>query len=315
MIDTKELRRLAQAAMPGPDGVSLSWIKFLQDFQQEANPAAISEILDHLEATEKERDALRALVVMRFDLDCPPQFTQGYELHDLIDPVTAEHCRWFVAEIERLRDDCDALRADKATLQQMTYSLKDRLEVAENENAKLRIALAEKVTSETTLRDLSVGNGSINATFDGGAMHLLVDAFANQFEESGAANYIEMQFHSNVTGPLVVTLQRVNGKTPHQLRAEAEQERDALRAAVQHEADCVEACKSKIEQLRAENAALRAKIESMEQQEPSHWVCTVLQSDGGWKEEVSREAPPEGYFSIRDIFPLYLAPGAQGEKK
>ena len=83
-------------------------------------------------------------------------------------------------------------------------------------------------------------------------------------------------------------------------------ERDALRAAVCHEADCVEACKSEID-------ALRAKIEAMERQEPSHWGCTVLQSDGRWKEEVSREAPPEGYFSIRDIFPLYTLPGAQAQ--
>lgn len=52
MIDTKELRRLAQAATPGPDGVSLSWIKRLQDFQQGADPATIIEILDRLEAAE-----------------------------------------------------------------------------------------------------------------------------------------------------------------------------------------------------------------------------------------------------------------------
>ena len=93
------------------------------------NPATISELLDRLEAAEKavteayqrgyatgqeeiekERDALRALVVMRFDHDYPPQFTQGHDLHELTEPVTAEHCRWFVAEIERLRTDCDALR-------------------------------------------------------------------------------------------------------------------------------------------------------------------------------------------------------------
>ena len=55
-IDINELRRLAQAATPGPDGVSLNWLKLLQDFQKEANPAAISEILDRLEAAEKERD-------------------------------------------------------------------------------------------------------------------------------------------------------------------------------------------------------------------------------------------------------------------
>ena len=56
MIDTKELRRLAQAALIGPDGVSLNWLKLLQDFQKEANPAAVSELLDRLEAAEKERD-------------------------------------------------------------------------------------------------------------------------------------------------------------------------------------------------------------------------------------------------------------------
>jgi tetrahydromethanopterin S-methyltransferase subunit G len=39
----------------------------------------------------------------------------------------------------------------------------DRLEAAEKENTKLREALAQKVTGETMLRDLSVGNGSINA--------------------------------------------------------------------------------------------------------------------------------------------------------
>ena len=68
---------------------------------------------------------------------------------------------------------------------------------------------------------------------------------------------------------------------------------------------------NRLEAAEKERDALRAKIEAMERQEPSHWGCTVLQSDGRWKEEVSREAPPEGYFSIRDIFPLYALPGAQ----
>ena len=62
MIDTKELRRLAQAALTGPDGVSLNWVKLLQDFQKEANPATITELLDRLEAADKERDELRAKI-------------------------------------------------------------------------------------------------------------------------------------------------------------------------------------------------------------------------------------------------------------
>lgn len=55
MIDINELRRLAQAATPGPDGVSLNWLKLLQDFQKEANPAVINELLDRLEAAESAR--------------------------------------------------------------------------------------------------------------------------------------------------------------------------------------------------------------------------------------------------------------------
>ena len=98
-------------------------------------------------------------------------------------------------------------------------------------------------------------------------------------------------------------------------------ERDALRAAVRHEADCVEACKSEIERLRAENAglvddmnllrdnntALRARIEEMEKQEP---VATVI------KEGDSRYWMSERLWTFPDgKYPLYALPGAKGEKK
>lgn len=84
------------------------WRLIAQDFRLAGTPMLIqvsqmNEILDRLEAAEKERDELRALVVMRFDHECPPHFTQGHDSHELTEPVTAEHCRWFVAEIERLR--------------------------------------------------------------------------------------------------------------------------------------------------------------------------------------------------------------------
>ena len=48
---------------------------------------------------------LEALVVMRCDLDVPPQFSQGLQSHEFLEPVTAEHCQWFVAEIEKLRKE------------------------------------------------------------------------------------------------------------------------------------------------------------------------------------------------------------------
>ena len=53
-IDTNKLRRLTQAALIGPVGVSRNWLTPLQDFQKEATPSVISEILDRLEAAEKD---------------------------------------------------------------------------------------------------------------------------------------------------------------------------------------------------------------------------------------------------------------------
>ena len=111
-------------------------------------------------------------------------------------------------------------------------SAANTIERLRSENEQLRQALAEKTVNETMLRDLSIKNGSLNASFEGGAAHLLADAFADQFIESGATNYLEVHLSSKETGPIVVTLQRINGKTPHQLRAEAERERDELLEAL-----------------------------------------------------------------------------------
>ena len=76
----------------------------------------------------------------------------------------------------------------------------------------------------------------------------------------------------------------------------ARDERDALRAALQHEADCVEAAKAEI-------AALRAKIEAMEKQEP---VGKFIRhpSNGLWEQD--------GYGDNPDARPLYALPGAKG---
>jgi hypothetical protein len=93
MLDINELRRLAQAATPGPwillpvgdkskcfavadinllsvltvvdeCGTSFGAVYLDGDakFIAAANPAAVSELLDRLEAAEKERDALRAKI-------------------------------------------------------------------------------------------------------------------------------------------------------------------------------------------------------------------------------------------------------------
>lgn len=78
---------------------------------------------------------------------------------------------------------------------------------------------------------------------------------------------------------------------------------DALRAALRHEADCVEAAKAKIDALRAEIECLRARIEEMEKQES---VATVI------KEGDSRYWMSERLWTFPDgKYPLYALPGAQ----
>ena len=72
----------------------------------------------------------------------------------------------------------------------------------------------------------------------------------------------------------------------------ARDERDALRAALRHEADCVEAAKAEIE-------ALRAKITEMEQQEPVSWA-------DAFGEPFRQKSEIDGVAS-----PLYALPGAQ----
>lgn len=100
------------------------------------------------------------------------------------------------------------------------------------ENEKLRQGLADKVVSETLLREMSVQNGGLNMTLEGGAARLFAASFVDQFRESGASNYLEMSFHVD-NMHLLVTLQRVAGKTPAQFRKEAEKSLASLEALAQ----------------------------------------------------------------------------------
>lgn len=84
-------------------------------------------------------------------------------------------------------------------------------------------AVTNKQAHDTMLSGLNVSNGEAILSLEGGACRLLADAFANQFTGSGATNYLEMQMHSEATGPMTITMQRVAGKTPGQRIAELEQ--------------------------------------------------------------------------------------------
>ena len=86
-------------------------------------------------------------------------------------------------------------------------------------------------------------------------------------------------------------------------------ERDALRAAVQHEADCVEAAKAEI-------VTLRAKIEHMENQEPVAWLHKTRRDSDVVTDAVKHVWGKAAVGSMAAYsIPLYTHPGAKGEEK
>lgn len=101
------------------------------------------------------------------------------------------------------------------------------------ENEKIRGLLAEKLISQTMLTGIVPDNGGMTIGLEGGACAIMAEVFGEQLYTSGAENYIELSFASGKypdLGQIVVTVKRETGKTPHQLRAMAEQERDQLKA-------------------------------------------------------------------------------------
>lgn len=77
-----------------------------------AQQPSLEQLLrDETLALREQVKKLEALVVMRCDLDVPPQFSQGLQSHEVLEPVTAEHCQWFVAEIEKLRKERDEYKS------------------------------------------------------------------------------------------------------------------------------------------------------------------------------------------------------------
>ncbi|MET6763339.1 hypothetical protein ABNU44_14065 [Serratia marcescens] len=84
-------------------------------------------------------------------------------------------------------------------------------------------------------------DGSFGFTFSGLAVQLMADCFADQFKSSGAINYLELLFEHAEVGEMTVTMQRVEGLTPAQKLAAAEQriaDLEAIKAAAEKLVRC-----------------------------------------------------------------------------
>lgn len=102
--------------------------------------------------------------------------------------------------------------------------------------------LQGKFDKETLLSHLHVQGGSLEMEIQNGAAGALAEYFAALYREIGGSNYAEMTFtskHGGASERYTVRVQRELGKTPHELRAEAEADRDRLAAEVLRLQDAV----------------------------------------------------------------------------
>lgn len=127
--------------------------------------------------------------------------------------------RHAVAELVTSNDPADTIAA-----------LNQRVLEREAEIDRLQAAIAGKLDNEMLLKVLHIEGNTLAADFEGGLARVIAAHFAEVVAE--AKNYVEMRFEGHKVGPLLVTVQRMNGKTPHALRMEAEAEVDRLRGAL-----------------------------------------------------------------------------------
>jgi len=105
---------------------------------------------------------------------------------------------------------------------------------AREEILRLRAEVAElRAVVETKVHGIHVGSDGLYMGLSGGAAMVMAEMLAEQYKQGGGINYIEMRFESKESMPgqrFLVTVNRADAKTPHELRVEVEAERDRLRA-------------------------------------------------------------------------------------
>ena len=67
---------------------------------------------------------------------------------------------------------------------------------------------------EVYIEELKIDKNGLNARMTGTPLHLFAEAIVENFKESGATNFVEMQFTHEELGHFVLTMQKSDGLTP-----------------------------------------------------------------------------------------------------
>ncbi len=151
-----------------------------------------------------------------------------------------KHIRNLCEQLQSQQQECnaDSVNAERDTNATLTHALEAAEAEREHlraENERLRELLAEKLIDSTMLTGIDIDRNALSLSANGGICKIMADSFAQILHEGKVINYVEAFFSSSKhpeMGQIVVTIKKETGKTPHQLRLEAEKERDVLRDEV-----------------------------------------------------------------------------------
>lgn len=139
--------------------------------------------------------------------------------------------------IDSLESEVKALQRDNLSFEAAIEADGRRIAELERERDEARVerdvfkdAMFDEAKRDLVITDIAVRGGGFFAAFEGGPCKVFADGFGDMLLEAKAPNYIEAQFRSAKLGPdemVTVTVQKVSGKTPHQLRVEAERDLQA----------------------------------------------------------------------------------------
>lgn len=112
---------------------------------------------------------------------------------------------------------------------------------AERERDDAAAKFSDLVLERTNIRDLVIQSGKFDLALGGDGAKLLTAAMVQMYRTGGGDNYIECQLVDDKTGErFTVTVQRVLGKTAHELRTAAEAQRDAAITLAEEAAEMLE---------------------------------------------------------------------------
>jgi hypothetical protein len=108
----------------------------------------------------------------------------------------------------------------------------DKLKLAA-EVVKLRDAITDEITKDLYIKELINDDNNTILSLEGGALKLISGLIIKQFILTGATNYVEMSLTSSeiLHGErFLVTIQKISGKTPHEIANELRKEIGELKS-------------------------------------------------------------------------------------